>query len=234
MKSHHFVASYKTKVAFNHRLTLEAYYQHLYDVPVEQGTSFSVLNLEELDDIRVLVNEGTGRNYGLDMGFERFTDKGLYYLVNGSFMRSFYTDAQGIERSTENDFGYNVKFLMGREYRIGEKKDRYNLFSWNTTLSAIGGRPYTPLDLEASALFNTTILDEERAFAEREDGLIVLDFTVMWQINKKKRSGTWAIQLKNLFSSADAVYREYDEILGEEVIVPSSSFFPVISYGLEF
>jgi len=233
-KAHHFILGYETVISLNHRLSIEGYFQNLYHVPVEKGGTFSTINLSELDELRTLTNDGSGRNIGIDLGFERYSDKGLYYMLNASWINSKYKVEQQDWRSTEFDFGYNIKFLLGREYTIGEKKNRRNVFSWNSTVSFIGGTPYTPIDLEQSALIQETVFDETLAFTAREEGLIVWDFTTIYRTNKKSRSAYWALQIKNLLSSANAVYREYDTVTGEEVIVPSSSFFPVLSYGLEF
>jgi len=233
-KSQHFTVAYQGAVHSNHLLTIEAYYQHLYDVPVEPIGTFSTLNLSELNDIRILNNSGKGKNYGIDAGFKRFTDKGLYYQINASWLNSIYLGGDNIWRSTEFDFGYNIKLLLGKEISVGKKKGKRNLLSFNGSLSAIGGKPYTPLNLTESARLQNSIFNESLAFSKREEGLIVLDLTTIYQTNKANRSAVWTFQIKNLFSSADAVYREYDTILDEEVIVPSSSFFPVISYGLAF
>ncbi len=233
-KSHHIGLAYQGAIHRNHLIGIEAYYQHLYDVPVEANGTFSTLNLSELNDIRPVNNAGKGRNYGIDASFKRFTDLGLYYQINASWLNSTYLGGDGTWRSTEFDYGYNIKLLLGKEIGIGKKKGKRNLLSFNGSLSAIGGRPYTPLNLSESARLQNSIYNESLAFSQREEGLIVLDLTAIYQTNKANRSGVWTFQIKNLFSSADAVYREYDTILDEEVIVPSSSFFPVISYGLEF
>jgi len=232
-KAHHFGMAYSTKL-LQQNLHIEAFYQQLYDVPVEANGTFSLINLSELNELRTLANDGKGRNYGVDLSIEKHSLNNWYYNINASYIKSLYTGGEGVWRSTEFDFNYNIKLLAGKDFVVGKRKNKKNNLSINTTFSAIGGRPYTPLDLVASSKVQSTIYNESVAFSEREEGLLVLDFTVVYQTNKAKRSAFWAFQIKNLFSSADAVYREYDVVTKEEVIVPSSSFFPVISYGLEF
>ena len=230
----HYILGYRGKVWTNHRLRIEAYYQNLYNVPVEANGSFSVINLSELQDLRALINTGTGKNYGLDLGFERYTDNGLYYIFNTSFYKSQYIAGDGIERSTAHDNMYNLKFLIGKEYKLREKAGKYKAFAWNTNLAVLGGQPYTPVDLVNSELEQETIYDESQAYQFRDDALTYLDFTFSYKINKNKRRTVWSLQIKNLFSNGNAIYREYDTILKEEVTVPSSSMFPVVSYRLEF
>jgi len=237
-KSRHYILGYKGKVFTNHRLRIEAYYQELYDVPVDTGT-FSTINISELADLRALTNNGTGRNYGIDIGFERYTDNGLYYIFNSSFWRSLYTAGDGIERSTAFDNNFNMRFIIGKEYKLRastSKKgiDKYRSFSWNSNFNILGGQTYTPLNLVTSKIEQETIYNESLAFSQKGKTLLFLDFNFSYTINKKSRKTVWAIQIKNLFNNGNALYREYDTILDKEVTVKSTSFFPNIYYRLEF
>ena len=233
-KANHFVLSYKTKVITNHHLRIEAYYQQLYNIPTEINGSYSTVNIAELEEMRILNNSGTGLNYGVDLGLERFADNGLYYMINGSVFKSNYVGGDGIERSTEYDYGFNIRFLAGKNYMIGEKKGKRNYIGWNTTVAYVGGSPYTPLDIEQSKLQQETILNENLAFSEREKNLLFIDATLTYKINKPKHTSIWSLQIKNLFSNGNAIYREYDAVLNAEVTIPSVSFFPNLSYKIQF
>ena len=237
-KATHYILGYKGKVFTNHRLKIEAYFQQLYDVPVDSLT-FSTINIEELSDLRSLTNSGTGQNYGLDVGFERYTDNGLYYIFNSSIWRSLYTAGDGVQRSSAYDNNYNLRFIIGKEYKLRastNKKgvDRYRAFSWNSSLNVLGGQVYTPLDFLNSKIEQETIYDESLAFTEKGKTLVFLDFNFSYTINKKKRKSVWAIQVKNLLNNGNALYREYDTISEKEVEIKSTSFFPNIYYRLEF
>jgi hypothetical protein len=237
-KAIHYIIGYKGKVFTNHRLRIEAYYQQLYNVPVD-SFAFSTINLEELSDLRALTNGGTGQNYGIDLGFERYTDNGLYYIFNSSFWRSYYTGVDGIQRSTAFDNKFNLRFIVGKEYKLrasATKKgvDRFRAFSWNESFNILGGHVYTPLDFVNSKLEQETIYDESLAFTQTGETLLFLDFNFSYTINKKERKTVWAIQIKNLLNNGNALYREYDTVLDKEVVVKSTSFFPNIYYRLEF
>lgn len=237
-KAIHYIIGYKGKVCKNHKLSVEVYYQQLYDVPVDSLT-FSTINIEELSDLRALTNAGTGQNYGIDLGFERYTENGLYYIFNSSFWRSFYTGGDGIQRSSAFDNKYNLRFIVGKEYKLRASTtrkgiDRYRAFSWNGSLNVLGGQVYTPLDFFNSKLEQETIYDESLAFTQQGETLLFLDFNFSYTINKKKRKSVWAIQIKNLLNNGNALYREYDTVLDKEVEVKSTSFFPNIYYRLEF
>ncbi|MDR2234239.1 MAG: carboxypeptidase-like regulatory domain-containing protein, partial [Tannerella sp.] len=65
-KAHHLVFGYDISTSEFTHLKVEAYYQHLFDVPVTAGTSFSLINQQNdwfFDG--ELQNAGNGRNYGL-------------------------------------------------------------------------------------------------------------------------------------------------------------------------
>ncbi|MCC7452587.1 MAG: TonB-dependent receptor [Crocinitomix sp.] len=237
-KAIHYIIGYKGKVFTNHRLRIEAYYQQLYNVPVD-SFAFSTINLEELSDLRALTNAGTGQNYGIDLGFERYTDNGLYYIFNASFWRSYYTGGDGIQRSSAFDNKFNLRFIVGKEYKLrasATKKgiDRFRAFSWNESFNVLGGQVYTPLDFVNSKLEQETIYNESLAFTQTGETLLFLDFNFSYTINKKERKTVWAIQIKNLLNNGNALYREYDTVLDKEVVVKSTSFFPNIYYRLEF
>jgi hypothetical protein len=237
-KSNHYILGYKGKIFTNHRLRIEVYYQDLYDTPIDSLT-FSTINLDELGDLRALHTGGTGKNYGVDIGFERYTDNGLYYIFNSSIWRSLYTAGDGVERSTAFDNNFNLRFIIGKEYKLRtstSKKgvEKFKYFSWNTNLNVLGGQTYTPLDLINSKVEQESIYNESLAFNQRGETLVFLDFNFSYTINKKNRKSVWAIQIKNLFNNGNAIYREYDTILDQEVTIKSTSFFPNIYYRLEF
>lgn len=232
IKSHHLVAGYYLRFLENHQFKAELYYQRLFNVPTVADGSFSVINLNELDQIRALENIGEGYNTGIDLSLERYTEHGLYYLINVSIFDSKYVGGDGIWRSTAFDNGYKSNMLIGKELRVGKEKTHF--LGLNGNLSLIGPRRYTPLDLEASRAQRETVLDETRAWEGQEVPLVILDFTLTYRRNHDKRSGVWAFQIKNMLQSAPAEYREYDRLVDEEVTLVGSSILPVISYRVEF
>jgi hypothetical protein len=234
VKAYHAIAGFKTTIFKNHYFNVEVYYQYLYDIPTEKNGSFSMANIAELQDVRALENIGTGENYGIDFGIERYASKGLYYMINASIFESNYVDGLGVKRSTEFDQKFNIKFLAGKEYIVGEKKGKTNFLGWNTNVSYVGGRPYTPIDLAASQLNQETVYNEPLAYSQREKNLLFADVTFTYKINKPKRTAVWSLQIKNIFSNGAAIYREYDPLTNTETTVKSSSFFPNLSYKIEF
>ncbi|MDP5170900.1 MAG: TonB-dependent receptor [Bacteroidia bacterium] len=234
LKAHHFVLSYVANLWVNHKLRLELYYQHLFDVPVAPVGTFSILNLDELVELRPLVNGGTATNYGLDISFERYTTKGFYYLISSSLFNSSYTDISGASHRTRYDNRYKFNFLAGQEWTIGKKKGSNKLMGLNIALTALGGQVYTPIDLAASSAARETVLDETRPFEFQDDPLYIFDLTWTHTNHKARYTGTWAIQIKNMLQSAAPAYREYDALLDMEILQRGASILPIFSYRVQF
>ena len=157
-KSAHFVVGYDRMLSENTHLKIEGYYQHLYDIPVENDSTsaFSLSNVVEGYTVLDLVNQGTGRNYGVEVTLERYLNRGFYYLGTVSLYRSLYTALDGVERSSLFDGNYVANFLAGKEFDYG-KPGKERTFFVNGKLAFIGGARYTPIDLEASRALGTAV-----------------------------------------------------------------------------
>ena len=86
----------------------------------------------------------------------------------------------------------------------------------------------------ASSLYRETKYDETRPWSEQEVPLYILDFTLTLTRNHPKYTGTWVVQIKNLFSSSVPEYREWDALLGEEVVLRGAATLPILSYRISF
>lgn len=177
-------------------LKVEPYFQYLFDVPVESNTSFSVLNLEDYYLDKVLINSGEGKNYGIDVTFEHYLDKGSYYLFTGSVFKSEYKADDKIWRSTRFDRGYSLNGIWGKEWLAGRKKN--NMFGLNIKLIYQGGERYTPIDKEFSETSHEIKLDDSKIFGEKYDPFISGDLTVSYRINRKKVSHEIALKGLNI------------------------------------
>ena len=80
-KAQHIMLSFGYKISDSMNLKIEPYIQFLHDVPVMADSSYSVLNRSDFYVEDALVNKGRGRNVGIDITFERFLEKGLYYMI---------------------------------------------------------------------------------------------------------------------------------------------------------
>ena len=238
-RSHHLVAGYDLKLGTNWRIKTEAYYQSLFDVPVEETpSSFSLLN-EGADfafqDVGSLVNEGTGFNYGIELTLEKFFSNNYYMLLTTSVYDSKYEGSDGVERNTAFNQGYVFNILIGKEFPFG--KNGTNAFTFDTKLTTAGGRYYTPIDLAATrANFGREVFDESRAFAEQFDPYFRWDIKFGVRLNnpKKKISHQFFVDLQNVTGQQNVFTRRYNEATDEVNTLYQIGFFPDILYRLQF
>ncbi len=229
--AHHFVLGYDWSPMDHLRLTLEPYYQRLFDVPVVAGTAYSMINFKnDWTFDKVLVNEGTGTNIGIDLTFERFLKDGFYYMLSGSVYDSKYVGGDGVERRSRYDGGYVLNLLGGREWTIRGK----NLLGLNLKITLMGPQWYHPVDEEASHIARDVIYEETTGFTDRyADMEANTDFTFTYRINSSKTSSVFALQIKNLIGKQyqGKMYDLKSQSIENEFF---TSPIPFVSYKLEF
>ncbi len=235
-KSHHFVLGYDWQPFKDWRLKAEAYYQYLYDVPVNSfSSSYSMLNTgasfkTDLEDH--LTNTGTGRNYGVELTLEKFFSNGYYGLFTGSLYDSKYTGSDGVERNTafNGKFVYNA--LVGKEWKVGSVK--LNKISTDLKCTYAGGRAYTPIDLTASnTLGHEVLLD---AYSSFYPNYFRLDFKVGYTLNSrtKKIAQSFSLDLQNITNNKNVFSQNYDQRNKAINTTYQLGFFPNVVYKIQF
>lgn len=231
-KAHHFVLAYDLSISENTHLKIEPYYQALYNVPVEPGTSFSIINHDTYYLDRQLVNEGKGRNYGVDITLERYLYKGYYYMLTGSVFKSEYSGGDAVWRSTRLDRGYLFNALGGKEWMWGKR--RQHTFNANIRLSYQGGDRYTPVDEAASLKEKDIIFDETRAYSKQFSPAFTVDLGISYKLNKRRVSHEFGLQLLNLTGYTGQHGYQYNERKKEIEKIDVSNMLPNVSYKVQF
>ncbi len=234
-KAHHFILGYNYHVARNVKLTTELYYQSLFDIPVSSDpqSSFSALNLLEGFTLEDLVNEGTGRNYGLEVGLQKTFSDDFFFLANASLFESKYTGADGIERDTRFNSNYIFNLTGGKEFRWS-KTDKQKVFGINARLAYYGGFRDTPIDREASILAGETIYITEEAFTIRQADFFKMDLRLYWKNNKQKYSSTVSLDVQNATNRENIAFSYFDPEQGDIIVKNQLGIIPVLSYRIEF
>jgi hypothetical protein len=232
-KAHHFVASYDWNVSNLIHIKVEPYFQKLFSVPVIADSSFSFINLRnELFFAEKLENTGEGRNYGLDLTFEKYMSKGYYYLVTASVYNSEYKGGDGVWRNTRFNRNYVVNFLIGKEWQVG--KDNQNVISVNTRFSYQGGARYSPVNETASQFAKSVVYDETQAYSGQADAALNIHFTASYKVNKKHSSRELALKILNVTKQPDFNGYKYNMISNQVDKDLASILVPNLSYKVEF
>jgi len=216
------------------KLKTEFYYQNLSNVPVEINPSnFSALNIGadfNIPSRDSLINEGTGRNFGVEITLDRAFSNGFYMLGTMSIFKSTFKGSDGISHSTAFDNGYVGNILTGKEFKLSNK---YSL-ALDTKVTMAGGRRYTPIDLQASILEGEAVFEKSSAFDNQFDDYFRTDLKVTVRQNNKKYSQSWAFDFQNITNRENIFGQAYDARNREVDIVEQLGFYLVIEYRLTF
>ena len=234
-KAAHFVIGYDNQFAPNTNLKFEVYYQHLYDVPIENSTatSFSLLNQTDGYTTRNLINEGTGKNYGVELTVERYLHNGFYYMGTLSLFRSLYTAKDGIERKSAFDNNYVANLIGGKEFAVGNATKHKVLFL-NAKLAVIGGKRYSPINLDESIQAGTEITDELNPFSQKGDDIFRTDFSIGLRRNRKRTTTELKLDIQNALNNQTVVGEYYSDETKSVHQSTQLGLLPTISYKISF
>ncbi len=229
-KAHHLVLTYDWSITEHLRLKVEPYFQHLYDIPVEEGTPMSIINYRYSWMMTPLVNKGKGRNYGVDLTLERYLHKGWYYLLTASLFNSRYTGGDGVWRNTRFNRNYVVNALGGKEWKIKSR----NILSVSLRLAVLGGERYIPFDEAASIAAQEVVYDNARAYEPQLPSQLISHFTIGYKMNRSRLAHTISLQMANVTGSTEYSDVGYNYRDNRPEMYMSAISIPNISYKVEF
>ncbi|RPH26076.1 MAG: TonB-dependent receptor [Bacteroidales bacterium] len=227
----HLVLSYDWLINKSLRLKVEPYFQYLYNIPGIPDSSYSMINFKQDWAFRdSLANNSVGRNYGVDITLERFLNRNYYYLFTASIFSSKYKGDDDVWRSTRYNKGYAVNVLVGKEFFLS----RNRILGVNARLNYMGGERLSPVLYAQSLQRKDVVYDDSRAFEDQNQPMYNLDITITYRANKKRYSGVWALQIKNVLGSPmdDGYSYNYrtKKIESDQTVI----ILPVLSYKVEF
>ena len=230
-KSHHFVAGYSRYLGQNHHLNIELFDQHLFDVPVIADSSFSMLNfLQDFTFNDALVNEGKGRNSGVELTLERYLSDGYYYLLTGTWYKSRYQGGDGLWRDSRFDQNIAANVLYGKEFILNNGR---RIFGVNVRGSVTGGERYSPVDEFSSTQQQRVVFDGVRAYNNQFDTRFVADLSIYFRKEHKQYSSEWSLMIKNVLMAKDYSF-DYNYQTQQVDLIEEGTILPVLSWKAEF
>ncbi len=236
-KTHHWVLGFDALLARQLRFKTEAYYQYLYDVPVEkEPSSYSLVNAGAgwgLNTRNTMVNDGQARNYGVELTFEKFFYMSYYFLTTLSLFDSKYTASDGVERNTAFNGHFVFNSLAGKEFSLGDN----STLVFDLKLSWAGGKRYTPIDLEASRntneAFGTEYYDE-LAWSQQFPDYLKADVKIGFRKDGKRVSQLWEFYVENVTNHKNPINQLYSSNKNEIETIYQLGFFPLFNYKIYF
>lgn len=241
LKASHFVLGYEKRFTENLIGKVEAYYQSLYDLPVENNDTSYYATINEGIDYKYveLVNKGSGKNYGVEISIEQFFDKNFYFLFNSSLFDSKYKTLEGVWRNTRYNNNYIVNILFGKEFKnLGKKQNQ--VLALNTKILFEGGERYIPLIRDANGnvavdLPNQRYFDYSKAYNNKLDNIFRLNLSVSYKFNKPGATHEIFLDLMNLTNNQARIAEYYDVSKpGNVGYITQFAFFPNLMYRIYF
>ncbi len=232
-KSHHLVLGYDINLSDLTHLKVETYYQYLFNVPVMADSSFSMIN--QLNDWFFngkLQNTGNGKNYGIDVTFEKYLSQGYYYMLTASLFNSQYQGGDNVWRNTRYNRNYTFNFLIGKEWEMG--KNKQNVLGLNARFSYQGGDYHSPINATLSTQKQEVVFDETRAFSQQISPAFVSHFTASYKINKKKTAQEIAFKVINATQHQEFLGFQYNYKTQKVEERREVIFIPNLSWKIEF
>ncbi|GAB2794049.1 carboxypeptidase-like regulatory domain-containing protein [Rhabdobacter roseus] len=233
LKARHYVVGYENKLSKNLFLKVEAYHQDLYDIPVEAGnSSYSLINQQAEFPDRVLVNEGKGKNTGLELTLERYFADSYYFLVTASLFDSKYQAGDRVWRSTRFNKRYIANGLFGREFKVGTSKN--NSLGINSKVSWLGANRLLNIDLKESVEKGYAVYDERNAFKKKGEDVFSLNVAVNYRINRSRLSHEFKVDVQNVTNQSAVIDLYYNAVNKSIEEVKQLPLLPIVSYTLNF
>ncbi len=235
-KSQHFVVGYNNKLSENWNLKIEAYYQDMWDIPVEtRPTNFSVLNLGSTyyngtEDKDSLVNNGLGKNYGLEMTLEKYLSHNWYLLTTGSLFNSRYKPSDGIWRNTKYASNYALNFLLGVEYPFNSKLS----IDFNFRVVWSGGIRSLEIDKEASVASGKIVYLDYAAYSKRNKDYIKADTKITLKYNMRGSTLECGIDLINVTDRNNIYSESFNPATGVTSYTYQQGFLPTAMIRIVF
>ncbi len=232
-KAHHVVLSHTYSLSKNLKLKTEWYYQSLYNVPVSVSdtNTFSVLNARN-DYIRdALINNGKGRNYGMEISLEKYLSNRVYYMISTSWYQSKYTASNGKEFNTRFNGNQIVNVVAGKEFMSANKR---RTFGMNAKFVYAGGYRTTPIDFTRSQQEGETVYFHQESYTQQLPHYMRGDirFSMTW--NRKRLTSTLSLDIQNVSNRQNVSDRYYDLESNSIRTFYQTGFIPVLNYKVEF
>ena len=240
LKADHYTLAIEKRFRPDLKAKLGVYYQWLYDLPVGKDTSYYATINERIDYEYVhLVNEGKGKNYGVELTIEKFFNDSYYFLINMSLFQSKYKTLENRWRNTQYNSEYIVNILAGKEFiNLGRKGNQ--ALTINLKVFVGGGRKIIPLKRDDQGHLdvdpaNDQYWDYDKAYESSLDNLYQIDLSVSYKWNKQKTTHEFYLNIYDITNALGRISEYYDDSEPDNIgYVTQVGFFPNLMYKVYF
>lgn len=240
LKADHYSLAIEKRFRSDLKAKLGLYYQWLYDLPVAADSSYYATINERIDyDYVDLVNEGEGRNYGVELTIEKFFNNSYYFLINMSLFQSEYKTLEDRWRNTAYNSDHIANLLVGKEFlNLGRKNNQ--ALTINLRVFIGGGRKIIPLRRNDQGQLNVDpandqYWDYDKAFESSLDDLYQIDLSMSYKWNNLKTTQEFYFNISNITAAKGRISEYYDESEADNIgYVTQIGLFPNLMYKVYF
>lgn len=240
-RSIHVAAGYQRSFKNKMRIMSEIYYQHLYNIPVDPADTMGFYSLVNMGSgfqrffPNPLVNEGLGRNYGVELTVEKFFSNQFFFLVTASIFDSKYTGFDQKWRNTDYNANFATNFLAGYELKLKGK----NTLSFGTKVTYAGGRRYGLVNIPAAQLEQELIFLDSMYNEFKFRNYFRFDLRIVYRINQNKVTHEIGLDLVNVLNTRNLLGLAYAPNLANPSAEPIAErlqlgFLPIFYYRIDF
>lgn len=243
-KSLHTVVGMSRRLGNVWTMKAEAYYQHLYDIPVADTTTAWGANNQSYSLINAgggfsrlfpdtLVNAGQGRNYGVELTLARAFRDGWFVLFTGSMFDAKYTGADGIYRNTDFNGRYAWNALASKEWKLGTSMSLVT----GAKCTMVGGRWYGGVDTEQSDQLRELVWDDATRNTLQFDDYFRFDLKTNLTWNRPSTTHELGIDWVNVLGTENVLKLTYAPDDASENSVREEyqlGFLPIFFYRVDF
>lgn len=241
LKADHYTLAIEKQFRSDLKAKLGLYYQWLYDLPVaNEDTSYYATLNERIDYEYVhLVNEGKGKNYGVELTIEKFFNDSYYFLINMSLFQSKYKTLENRWRNTQYNSEYIANILAGKEFLNLGRKDNQAL-TINLKVFIGGGRKIIPLRRDDQGHLNVDpandrYWDYDKAYESSLNDLYQIDLSMSYKWNKLKTTHEFYLNIYDITGAKGRISEYYDESEPDNIgYVTQVGLFPNLMYKVYF
>ncbi|MEO8446020.1 MAG: TonB-dependent receptor [bacterium] len=231
IRSEHYVAGIEHFFASDLKASVEVYYKKYKDYPVWKDIPTYILIDGGADFGPNIVGEAVSAGFGFVKGIDvsiqkKLSQRGLYGMINYSYIKSGFTAIEGGEKPGAFDAGHQFTLIAGYQFKNG----------WliGTKFKYTGGRPYTPIDERASKLVNRAVFATDNFNSLRYPYYMRVDLRVDKKFDFKGATLIGYIELQNLFDRENIYNYYWNDGSKRLATIYQWAFFPVGGISVQF
>lgn len=232
IRCEHYVLGFDHFFKSDIKFSAEVYYKKYKDYAVWKDVPTYILIDGGVDFGPNFVGEAASAGKGFAKGFDISVQKklsnrnGLYGIINYSYIKTGFTALAGGEKPGAYDPGHQFTLIAGYQFDNG----------WLAGLKFkyTGGRPYTPIDYEASAKVNRAVFATDDFNSARYPYYMRVDLRVDKKFDFSNSTLIGYIELQNLFDRENIHAYYWNKNAKKPGTIYQWAFFPVGGISLQF